>query len=984
MNTVLAKPLQAGPAPLHVRRICVVDPFAPSNGRTTDDLQWEPGKPLSYYLPDVLLRHPEAAIVDVDGIKVEPDAWDSTVVESGAFIGVAVWPGDPGTIFAVTLFVISATVSAWSAYDANRRAKIQAHHATRRAAARSRLMSDSSVYNWDGIQNTTQPGRVIPVVYGKHRQGGQVIYAEAYKDNSGESVIDVAICLSEGEIESIDTTTIEINGRPLAEYPNVSVETRVGTNAQTASTIFNPGLAIQTRNKPGNALVAGGSSVTYTTQPSRTGYELDIHFPDGLRGTDSSTETGYGLAQATFDIRHRSNPSGAWSGYSTIKTGWRMTAMPFHLSHKSGPLTSDRYDVEVTRKADAVKSGFGTAGVDSNHSRSSLGEVREYNNAALRYPNLAILYVHALSSDQLNGMLPTITVEVEGKKVDVYTAAPGDTILATGTGEITDATTFVDTDIGDTSYTGFQTDGVVAGDILVITDGGHAGAGVIGTYTIVSVDSETQLTFAGGTFASTGTSIDYRIETAAGVSTNQFSRNPAWCILDLLLNSRYGAGRYVTGGTWDGVEDLGDLDIQSFIDAAAFCDTLVQRRPSADDPLLTGIAGNSRAPHADYDNNAFFWDSTLLESGEFTNGTIKVDDTLVIEDGADAGSYLIAKIHNNDVVQLTELDGTVANLSGASGADWRVENTERRSLCDYVIDGQNNVWDGCLAMAHVARLEFIRGFGPYRLVPDTTGDAVALFGMGNVIEGTYQHEYLSYHDLANKIEVQFLNAALNYQQDVAQVEDPDVLTNSEDPIPEPIEAYGITRLSQAQRIAVYNYLSNRYERELLTFECAAEGLPLQWGDVFIFAHEITRVGEFFSGRLGSGTTGTTAVLDKGLVLPNAATIDIYVRTSTGAGGVAADTVLRGAVDQSALQRVDQVTVSTDEWADLANDVTYDDGPRPGDPYVIAPRTSTIQQYKYWKVIEITLTETGRRRISAVNHRTEVYDDAETPPATLVA
>lgn len=45
-----------------------------------------------------------------------------------------------------------------------------------------------------------------------------------------------------------------------------------------------------------------------------------------------------------------------------------------------------------------------------------------------------------------------------------------------------------------------------------------------------------------------------------------YSNNPAWVILDLLVNDRYGLGEYIT---------LDDINAQSFLDAANYCDVMV-------------------------------------------------------------------------------------------------------------------------------------------------------------------------------------------------------------------------------------------------------------------------------------------------------------------------------------------------------------------------------------------------------------------------
>ena len=60
--------------------------------------------------------------------------------------------------------------------------------------------------------------------------------------------------------------------------------------------------------------------------------------------------------------------------------------------------------------------------------------------------------------------------------------------------------------------------------------------------------------------------VKVRVYTTTDTYTYVWSQNPVWIILDILLNIRYGLGRVVA---------LVDIDIETFISAAAYCDELV-------------------------------------------------------------------------------------------------------------------------------------------------------------------------------------------------------------------------------------------------------------------------------------------------------------------------------------------------------------------------------------------------------------------------
>jgi len=77
-------------------------------------------------------------------------------------------------------------------------------------------------YNFSGIQNRTEVGIPIPVVYGTHKVGGNYIETNLTGNNPYQSgnnygnVLDATIAVSEGPIDQFSDVTI--NGNPIANY----------------------------------------------------------------------------------------------------------------------------------------------------------------------------------------------------------------------------------------------------------------------------------------------------------------------------------------------------------------------------------------------------------------------------------------------------------------------------------------------------------------------------------------------------------------------------------------------------------------------------------------------------------------------------------------------------------------------------------------------------------------------------------------------
>ena len=95
---------------------------------------------------------------------------------------------------------------------------------------------DEPTFSFEGIRTTIGPGNVVPVIYGRHRVGGQLLSAAVQQamtvvDTQGPGsrqqvealsappTLTMLLALGEGPIAAIDTDSIEINGQPIANFP---------------------------------------------------------------------------------------------------------------------------------------------------------------------------------------------------------------------------------------------------------------------------------------------------------------------------------------------------------------------------------------------------------------------------------------------------------------------------------------------------------------------------------------------------------------------------------------------------------------------------------------------------------------------------------------------------------------------------------------------------------------------------------------------
>ncbi len=231
----------------------------------------------------------------------------------------------------------------------------------------------SATYSWSGISTQARPDNPIPVIYGKHIVGGNLINIFTERQGSDDYLF-MLIALGEGEItgigtedntDTVCTTTdrtsssykhpyILLDDQPFQNYTDVEWWYRNGTNlpnaavestdpsAQNIIPHFN-GSRMQMDD--GRPLTQDG--VIYTTTKEVDMATIQIRFPSMFNangGNVSATTVVYG-------IQFRKNGDSTWIDYTTTRMDPAVTPQ----THASGLYTSPvrtwgdqlRYSTEV-------------------------------------------------------------------------------------------------------------------------------------------------------------------------------------------------------------------------------------------------------------------------------------------------------------------------------------------------------------------------------------------------------------------------------------------------------------------------------------------------------------------------------------------------------------------------------------------------------------------------------------------------------------
>ena len=690
-------------------------------------------------------------------------------------------------------------------------------------------LSSSNTYGFSGITNGTRIGAPIPVVYGEHRVGGQLI-AAAVRTDADNDVLHLLYAMSEGPVSNVHSQP-EINQQPLSNYTGVTTETRDGLNVQPAITIFGDKSAVTFEA----ATTLTTSFATYTSIGTNlTGLEVNVLCPSGLFRVHA--ETGKLInTSVSVEVDYKLASSGTWlTGPRVTYTDSRRAAL--RRTIRVDGLAAGRYDIRIRRTtAESTNSE-----VVNTIQRASITELV---NDGYTYPNTALLAVKAVATNQLSGGLPRVTTILNGMMVKVWTVA-----------------------------------------------------GL------------------------------YRVE---------YSRNPAWVVFDMLTNERYGHGRF----TWKKLYDTGTITVTN--------------------------------GSANFSGSGTGWTAATLRKGDvlhaqwmesgLVHGAVGIVQTIdygtqsgTFETGWDgdslAGTAYEVRSNDIDLDSFVEwaafCDGAVPNGSGGF---------EARATCDFVFDAdRENIWSAVLRICSIGQASPVKIGNYIRIKIERAAQPVQLFTMANIKTDTFEETFLSLKDRANIFEVQYLNRDTGYGQDVVVLEDPLLITNSEQPRRKTVSGYGVTRSSHAARLARFNRRVNQYVTRTISFEAALEAVTCEPGDVIRFQHDVPQWG--YGGRALIGSTSTTIVLDRSVVIESGKTYEVLVRHADDAVETHAVTTAPGTVSTLTIAGPwNQTPAAADVWA----------------------FGETTISTKPFRIISIERTQDLDVRISALEYNAAVYDDSDT-------
>ncbi|HWR06301.1 host specificity factor TipJ family phage tail protein, partial [Sporomusa sp.] len=270
-------------------------------------------------------------------------------------------------------------------------------------------------YNWSNSQPLTDQGNALAVTYGTMRTSGQVL-AQHVSNDGDNQYLNLLLCGGEGLIDSI--SDIRINDNPVSYYKDIDVETRLGTNDQTAIANFNDtyidqALAYEINND--------NKWITQQTEGNAVeGLEITLEFPYGLYYAKDSG--GLGNASVTLQAQYNKIGDDNWRNFTDGSTTDLVIAAAkntsFYRTYRVDNLPAAHYEVRVKCSA---KSG-------TNNRYSTRVFWTQLSNIIyddFARPGKVLIGIKALATNQLSGGMPNITWLQTRNMVWVWNADAG-------------------------------------------------------------------------------------------------------------------------------------------------------------------------------------------------------------------------------------------------------------------------------------------------------------------------------------------------------------------------------------------------------------------------------------------------------------------------------------------------------------------------------------------------------------------------------
>ena len=212
--------------------------------------------------------------------------------------------------------------------------------------------------------------------------------------------------------------------------------------------------------------------------------------------------------------------------------------------------------------------------------------------------------------------------------------------------------------------------------------------------------------------------------------------------------------------------------------------------------------------------------------------------------------------------------------------EWAKFCNEKKLTCNIVFDSEVSVKKALDTVSLLGRASVLQAGSKFDVIIEKAEILPVqsfLFGMGNILSGTFKQSFLPLVDRANFVEITYYDKNKEYEASIVSV-GARTLDNSRMTSKTSVTLIGCTDEEQAKSYGRFLLNCNQYLTETIEFEADKDSLVCRYGDVIRVSHDVPQYG--FSGRLEADSAGNILTLDRNLgdfVLKDTAVYAIQIK-----------------------------------------------------------------------------------------------------------
>jgi len=295
-----------------------------------------------------------------------------------------------------------------------------------------------------------------------------------------------------------------------------------------------------------------------------------------------------------------------------------------------------------------------------------------------------------------------------------------------------------------------------------------------------------------------------------------------------------------------------------------------------------------------------------------------------------------------------------------------------RHLLGLVIDQPKPFWDWATTISAVGRAKLMWDGNKVRpkierAVDDS--DVAMVISAGNTVLGTYKRQWLGKKKRPNAVDLTYLDADNDFAESIASAEEPSLREAGEPDVREKMDFRGCTHQIHARRQARYLLNIIKYTDWLAEVEMFVEAMSAEPGDVVFISNDAVDA-DGIGGRLAENAPGATSIiLDKDLTIEANKQYQITIRSIVSN----ADDTLTSSIIEGPGTYVAGTTLDiSPSWTTT---------PQAGDVYTVRaydPEDATVPSTEPGgeraRIISWKTTDDGFVRLQLAQYDSRVYND----------